>query len=400
MKFVLAFLFAAGWSCFADELLKIGDPAPELTIERWMRGEPVQKFEKGKVYIVEFWATWCGPCVRMMPDLVEFQKKYAEQGLRVIGVGSREDTKDRAVAEDTIEKFLSEKFPDINYAIAFEHGGIMNKTWLEPGLARGIPHSFVIDREGKIAFIGHPAFLDKILPQILDGTYNYEEAKAKDEERIKRDQPALIERKTLKPILAGIMEAEKAKDWNRALSLTEAGLAVEPENVSLRLNRVELLLHHLRDFERGKIVLSEYVEWAVKPEDDFPAYQGLKLLIDPELDLSFLPRKPRMDAAKAFSERLLRSNPPDEGYPYIYYPLIAAYYKEDGNSARAIELLEISLNSLLKEDPEKLPDLVKKFGMQVAKPLADLKGEPVCIGDLCVLPSKDTSCEGGVTSAQ
>lgn len=396
MKFILLLVFVASGFCFADDVLRVGDPAPLLTIERWMRGEPVMQFEKGKVYVVEFWATWCGPCVRMMPHLIEFQKKYADQGLRVIGVGSREDTPDRAVAEETIEKFLSEKFPEINYAIAFEHGGLMNKAWLDAGLARGIPHSFVIDREGKIAFIGHPAFLDPLLPQILDGTYDYADAKQKDEERIKRDQPSVMERRVLKPIMASINEAEKAEDWARALSLTEAGLAAVPENPTLWVNRVELLLHRLKDFPRGKLILKEFVEWALKKEDDYAAFQGLKQLIDPAQDFSYLPRQPRMEAAKALAEKVLAMNPPEEGNAFVYYPPVAAYYVEEGNKARAIELLQISMDSLLKIPDERRPQMIERFGMQTAKPLADLKGEPVCIGDLCVLPSLKT-CEGSIT---
>ncbi|MEM1422742.1 MAG: TlpA disulfide reductase family protein, partial [Planctomycetota bacterium] len=68
----------------ADELT-VGDPAPALTVGQWLKGEPVDAFENGHVYVVEFWATWCGPCIAGMPHLSEVQKEYGDR-VTVIGV--------------------------------------------------------------------------------------------------------------------------------------------------------------------------------------------------------------------------------------------------------------------------------------------------------------------------
>ncbi len=53
--------------------LLIGDPAPQISIGKWVKGNPVESFAKDQVYVVEFWATWCGPCLANMPHLASLQ---------------------------------------------------------------------------------------------------------------------------------------------------------------------------------------------------------------------------------------------------------------------------------------------------------------------------------------
>jgi hypothetical protein len=67
----------------AAEPLTIGSPAPELKINTWVKGDPVGGIEKGKVYVIEFWGTACGPCIKCMPHLERPPKTAQGCRLRV-----------------------------------------------------------------------------------------------------------------------------------------------------------------------------------------------------------------------------------------------------------------------------------------------------------------------------
>lgn len=193
--------------------LMVGDVAPPLAIERWIKGSPVVGFEKGRVYVVEFWATWCGPCLSGMAHLTELQKRHAKDGLSVIGVTSRDDYGNTLEAATSL---VSKKGDQVGYAIAWDdqtgtdHAyqqvfrGRTMEAYLEAARIRSIPCSFVIDRQGRVAYIGHPLALDEVLPAVVGGTWDL--AAAATRYRLVREaEPQLEEFEKL-------LEAEKYDD--------------------------------------------------------------------------------------------------------------------------------------------------------------------------------------------
>ncbi|MDX1927935.1 MAG: TlpA family protein disulfide reductase [Pirellulaceae bacterium] len=147
--------------------LKVGDVPPPLQATRWLGGPEVQAFEPGKIYIVEFWATWCGPCIAMMPHLGDLQDHLGSTGT-IIGFTAV----DPGNSVEQITKFVEKRRSKLGYAIAYSENRDTYDAFMKGSGQSGIPCSFVIGKDGKLAFIGHPLFLESVIPKVLDGTWD------------------------------------------------------------------------------------------------------------------------------------------------------------------------------------------------------------------------------------
>ena len=136
------------------DVLVPGSPAPAFTVDSFVRGPEAKTLELGKVHVIEFWATWCGPCVASMPHLTELQKQNPD--VQFIGVAGFERGKDAADGTKRVDDFVKAKGDAIGFAIAFDGDGTMAKTWMTAAKRNSIPTSFVVGKDGNIAFIGSP----------------------------------------------------------------------------------------------------------------------------------------------------------------------------------------------------------------------------------------------------
>jgi thiol-disulfide isomerase/thioredoxin len=127
----------------------------------------VRSFSPGKIYIVEFWATWCGPCIAMMPHLAQTQAHYREKGVTIIGYSA----KDPNNTAEKVAMFVNKRGPQLGYTFAYADDRDTYDAWMSAAGQHGIPCSFLVDQQGKLAYIGHPMYLDEVLPRVVAGTW-------------------------------------------------------------------------------------------------------------------------------------------------------------------------------------------------------------------------------------
>lgn len=181
--------------------LTIGSKAPSIDVEHWVsdgngKFKPVTEFEADKVYVVEFWATWCGPCVASMPHLAETQNKFLGKGVQIISIsdedletvneflerpvrGAKKPAADESEDEDKEEpqkKAEAATYGELTsaYCLTTDPDGSVKTDYMEAAGQNGIPTSFIVGKTGLIEWIGHPMSMDEPLAEVVSGKWDRE----------------------------------------------------------------------------------------------------------------------------------------------------------------------------------------------------------------------------------
>ena len=235
----------------APASLKVGDPAPALKASKWLQGEEVKTFSPGKVYVVEFWATWCGPCIVMMPHLAELQAAYKDKGVTFIGFTAKDPNNTEQKAAALVKK----RGPKLKYTFAYADDRDTYDAWMKAAGRNGIPCTFVVDRGGKIAYIGHPMYLDVVLPGVVDGTWKGEKSK-EELDRIEKE-------------VNGVFGALRGKDPEASLKTLKDFESKYPAMAKVPYfvgPKISLLLQTGKEAEARKMA-EEVLAQAVKHDD-------------------------------------------------------------------------------------------------------------------------------------
>jgi len=159
LMLALLLALAANASAKTPVKMKVGDAAPQF-VRGDLQGHPFD-LRRGKVVLIDFWASWCAPCILAIPHLSQLQEKYGARGFQVVGV-SMDDSAD--TTRETMQRFR------FNYPVVMGDAKLGNLF----GGVLGLPQQFLIGTDGKILAIRSgefaPTALDKEIAAALKKT--------------------------------------------------------------------------------------------------------------------------------------------------------------------------------------------------------------------------------------
>jgi len=218
--------------------LTIGDRAPAIDVAHWMKGEAVREFEAGKVYVMEFWATWCGPCRAGMPHISELQAKFREYGVTIVGVSSEE--------KEVVEKWMASSAGDaeqakmtwadrMGYTVAVDTDRSVSNEYMRAAGQRFIPTAFIVGKSGLVEWVGSPRVMEEVIEAVLHDSWDRESFKVKFEEKRRADEAQMKLDEKLR-------SARKNGDWNAVVAALDEAISANPKDLNLKMDKFQTLL--------------------------------------------------------------------------------------------------------------------------------------------------------------
>ncbi|HLO98841.1 MAG TPA: TlpA disulfide reductase family protein [Fimbriimonas sp.] len=177
------------------QTVKPGSKAPSLSVKKWYKGTAVKSFNPSKTYVVEFWATWCGPCIESIPHISELAKKNKD--VTFIGVSIWEDDNGK-----NIKDFVANMGDKMSYNVGYSGNQKgMGESWMKAAGQNGIPTAFVI-KNNKVQWIGHPMEMEKPLAEIKSGKFDLKGFSKKFSQQAAENERAMASEKEIRSIQA------------------------------------------------------------------------------------------------------------------------------------------------------------------------------------------------------
>ena len=300
--------------------LGVGDPAPAFQYDEWIKGDRIDSLAKGKVHVVEFWATWCGPCIAAMPHLSEIQKRHPE--VVVLSVAASERGESEGAKIEKVKKFVADKGDTMSYRVLYVGDREkMSKPWMQAAGQNGIPCSFIVDQSGNVAWIGHPMSMDEPLAKIVEGKFDIESEK-------KRAATERAAGEMRRGVAMALRDARQSGDYTAAIDAMRKAIAAAP-NDALRMQLMQVLLGPANQPAEGWKVAEELLE---SGNGSAMAMNQLAwTIVDPQGGV----KEPNLAIAQKAAERACELTKSGDG---SMIDTLARVHFLKGDIARAIEL--------------------------------------------------------------
>jgi len=237
LAILLAWLLAGATALAADPAapasaakFAIGDVAPPLAPLAWIKGEPVESLRRNRVYVVAFFATWCGASRQSMPLLSAAARRYRDD-VTVIGINVRESERGKADVA-AVTQFVEGRGRDMDYHVAMDDpvNTPLFQSWMRAAGMYAIPTAFIIGRDGRLAYVGIPIDPDasfgfeQALQQAVDGASDLTAARRLQGELIEQMAQYLADRELTKTLDAAMAR----KDYRAVLIETDRLITQDP----------------------------------------------------------------------------------------------------------------------------------------------------------------------------
>lgn len=233
--------------------LHVGDMARDLYVAHWIKGPPVIEFEPGRIYVVEFWATWCGPCVAAMPEMSKLQAQFAADGVSVIGLSDEPlwVVVEFLTSRDEADGVLH--YARAQYALGADPDMSAYRDYMSAAGESSLPKAFVIGKTGRVEWIGAPNELEGPLAALVQdkwGPSDYVAQQTAKEERRKRIEEA---RRRFGEL------SEKA-DWPAALALLDELIRDDPDYPNWPVTKFMILACEQGRYDAAYRFLKDHLE--------------------------------------------------------------------------------------------------------------------------------------------
>jgi thiol-disulfide isomerase/thioredoxin len=312
-----------------------GKPAPQMKNVTWLKGEPISEWQKGQIYVIDFWATWCGPCIAAMPHMNDVQKKYADKGVNVIGLAIWPRPKQKET-----KGFVEARGAQMGYRVAEDDkAGTNAKAFMQAANQNGIPTVMIIDRAGTLAWIGHPMDgMDDALEAIVSGTFDVTK-------QAEAQKAAEAKEEATRQLMNDFGAAQMASDWPKAVEITDKMLALDPENLSgAGIYKYLITLTKIEDSARAAAIGRELLAGPFKGKHDMLSIFAMAIMQEEQI------KDEQRDTQLAFDAATLANDGSEGKNPNALAALAAVHYSRNEKD-KAVEFQGKALE-LVKDDEQ------------------------------------------------